>query len=750
MSTAPTFHRVSRSRLPKALGIALAVQLTLTVFTGLAAAPSLAADALPAEFSVPEVREGDVAVYEVRSPDGGEAASLHDRPIEQVALEWKGPAWTYTHDGSAEPVARMKLYFQLGDPTAAPSAEGSSRDSTTQDHAFDARLKVHYNLTTWRSEATTGYEVGEMTTRHVDSVDEEAATSKRYDVYYSELLDPTTPCGFHLPIHGEAVSLSQPLVQAGDCGGPNGTLSATAIVRASGVQALQLASGGERPVEVAYAPGTSVPVAWRGPLSRLGLKGETNVSLELSAYERGRGKAPSVPGEPRPDPFSVPLAEPEPWGPRERNLEDVAFPLSEAYQVLMDQSGEAQAFVEDHPNAYTARAWMFKDRDAADRPRTNWQIVLTDGTDTLERFVSRSDPLRVPGTGLQADPPERIQTRDDRSVPPTIPEPRDRYPSPELQAHELPVVGTAGLSDEANGGYAPWETPHPRHYGVSVACEDHACQAARSIVEVGARPPDGDGPARSALPWEQKLGTVAFGLDAQGDLVYVQGKAERWTGNALNPRGAQRGPPSPTEEVDAGAWAFPSPEATLGATILALLSGAAYYFWPKLKLFGLALYSRIGNDPEDVLESGTRRQIHELIGEEPGIHFNELRRRLATGRGVLDHHLDRLTAAGLIVEHEGDGYTCYFQAGSTEVEVRNVADRVRARGARELVAKLRHAPGASVTELAQAAGVARSTASYHIDRLAEAGLVERKPDGNAQAISLTDLGHRAVQRLGLA
>lgn len=181
--------------------------------------------------------------------------------------------------------------------------------------------------------------------------------------------------------------------------------------------------------------------------------------------------------------------------------------------------------------------------------------------------------------------------------------------------------------------------------------------------------------------------------------------------------------------------------------VLAVLAAVATVAWPKVRTFVVPLYSRIA--ASDVLHHPARQRIHDLVREEPGLHFREIQRRLETGRGVLEHHLDKLVDADVLAVHEAHGYTCYFVQGSLAPDLVEVAPLVRAETARALLVAAHREPGASVNALAEAADVSNSTASYHLDKLQEAALVVKDRGSNGLEVRPSDLGRRAVEALNL-
>lgn len=183
------------------------------------------------------------------------------------------------------------------------------------------------------------------------------------------------------------------------------------------------------------------------------------------------------------------------------------------------------------------------------------------------------------------------------------------------------------------------------------------------------------------------------------------------------------------------------------AGLLAGLAVVVYYLWPKLELWGAGLYSRIGDD--DVLDHPLRRRILETVRDDPGIHFRELKRRLDVARGTLQHHLEKLEETDHLSEARGDGYRCIFPAGSIDRRVMASAATLRTAAARQVLRAVRQAPGASLGELAEEAGLSDAVASYHLSRLADADLVDKSRQGRKLEVHLTSLGRQAAADLEL-
>lgn len=152
--------------------------------------------------------------------------------------------------------------------------------------------------------------------------------------------------------------------------------------------------------------------------------------------------------------------------------------------------------------------------------------------------------------------------------------------------------------------------------------------------------------------------------------------------------------------------------------IAALAAGAL-----ALLLAPWLLYHRLRG--ARVLDQDTRSRVFGLIQERPGVIAVELARELDLDRTTVRYHLRRLEREGLICT-EG---TAHFAAGALPRDAR-AACVAAARSSRVLDA-VREQPGRAKNDLAEALGLARATVSWHLDRLAGAGLVRLAREGRA-------------------
>jgi predicted transcriptional regulator len=144
-----------------------------------------------------------------------------------------------------------------------------------------------------------------------------------------------------------------------------------------------------------------------------------------------------------------------------------------------------------------------------------------------------------------------------------------------------------------------------------------------------------------------------------------------------------------------------------------------------------------------LLEHPVRARLHEAVLAEPGIHYLRLQERTGVPRGTLDHHLRKLVEGGILHREQGQGFVCYF-AGVPDADALAAAPALKSEAARTLLRLIHGRPGTTAQHLAQELGVQPSSVAHHIDRMVQAGLVERVRAGRAYALAATRRGAKAV------
>ena len=137
------------------------------------------------------------------------------------------------------------------------------------------------------------------------------------------------------------------------------------------------------------------------------------------------------------------------------------------------------------------------------------------------------------------------------------------------------------------------------------------------------------------------------------------------------------------------------------------------------------------------LDNKKRSRIYACIRDHPGIASAEIARITGINRGTIRYHLSRLREAGQIsVVHLEGGMGC-FRNGDYDKTEKAVCLHLQNGTRRQIFALLLEKPGIAQSEIAEIVGISRSTAAWHLRRLAADGLVEANRDGRAVCYALT-------------
>lgn len=123
----------------------------------------------------------------------------------------------------------------------------------------------------------------------------------------------------------------------------------------------------------------------------------------------------------------------------------------------------------------------------------------------------------------------------------------------------------------------------------------------------------------------------------------------------------------------------------------------------------------------------TRRTIESYVRSNAGIHFNELVRESEFAPGQIQYHVRRLLEEDALVREEFYGRTHYYPPTYDERE-RAALALFRRETTREIVIYLIEAGPTAPGAVADDLGIARSTLEYHLDRLVEWDVVEKRYD----------------------
>lgn len=122
-----------------------------------------------------------------------------------------------------------------------------------------------------------------------------------------------------------------------------------------------------------------------------------------------------------------------------------------------------------------------------------------------------------------------------------------------------------------------------------------------------------------------------------------------------------------------------------------------------------------------------RTRLSDAIADAPGIHFNALVRRLDLAPGQVQYHVRKLLRDGAVLEEHLYGRTHYYPTDYTDFQ-RGAIALLRRETARDVVLYLLHHGPTDPATVTDSLDIARSTLEWHLDRLVERDLVDKRRD----------------------
>jgi predicted transcriptional regulator len=123
---------------------------------------------------------------------------------------------------------------------------------------------------------------------------------------------------------------------------------------------------------------------------------------------------------------------------------------------------------------------------------------------------------------------------------------------------------------------------------------------------------------------------------------------------------------------------------------------------------------------EDVFNNENRKLIIKEILNEPGIHYNELLRRLSLKSGQLQWHLKLLKNFGVIRSERIDNFLVFRCSGE---KIENKNNLVKSPTTYLIYECIKKKPGITASSIAHNLDLRRNTVKYHVDKLKEKNLI---------------------------
>lgn len=134
------------------------------------------------------------------------------------------------------------------------------------------------------------------------------------------------------------------------------------------------------------------------------------------------------------------------------------------------------------------------------------------------------------------------------------------------------------------------------------------------------------------------------------------------------------------------------------------------------------------SEPE--IEVENRKEIYQVIERFPGLHMREIKRRTDMSINLVRYHLDQLKKYRIVDEVQEDDYKRYYpKEGEIKVDARDKKYLALLRERIPLfvvVFLLDQGEPSTHGEMKNELGIAASTLSYHLNKMQEKGLLEKR------------------------
>ncbi|MFX1369589.1 MAG: winged helix-turn-helix transcriptional regulator [Promethearchaeota archaeon] len=136
-----------------------------------------------------------------------------------------------------------------------------------------------------------------------------------------------------------------------------------------------------------------------------------------------------------------------------------------------------------------------------------------------------------------------------------------------------------------------------------------------------------------------------------------------------------------------------------------------------------------------------RRDLYQILCENPGTYLLELVEMLESPLGTLTWHLRILEREGLVKSIKFAGKRLYYPRMLRSQEAEMAYLTMRSDTAKQIFAYVVNNPGCYQEEMASSLGVHHDTVRWHVSRMEEVGLVRVEREGRKKKHYLDELGN---------
>lgn len=138
------------------------------------------------------------------------------------------------------------------------------------------------------------------------------------------------------------------------------------------------------------------------------------------------------------------------------------------------------------------------------------------------------------------------------------------------------------------------------------------------------------------------------------------------------------------------------------------------------------------------LDLETRRDIFELISKFPGLHFREILRRLKISSGNLNYQLNYMVKHEILVPIQDGNLKRYYIIGKVKAKEKRILACLRNETSRGLVLFLLLNPSSQFNEMACKFDLSPSKLAYHLKKLLDKEIIEKKRKGRITLYKVVD------------
>jgi len=143
------------------------------------------------------------------------------------------------------------------------------------------------------------------------------------------------------------------------------------------------------------------------------------------------------------------------------------------------------------------------------------------------------------------------------------------------------------------------------------------------------------------------------------------------------------------------------------------------------------------------LQLNVRKRIYDTVEASPGLHFREIQRRTGLAVGSLQYHLDYLQKHHILRTQTEGKFVRYYSVRGPSVEThpqtqigQQTMAFLRHASTRKIILFLLTEKRANNERIAEQIALSPSTTSWHLDKLVEAGVLQRSREGRKTFFTL--------------